>query len=234
MYKNKADEDKKKDKPSKFKLAVIIFVILDLIVAVILFFLLPRYCKKQETGSSTSSSNREPIYNGQSLNNRLINLVNTEIELEGFDNDDINKVISITAEDNYPDSFSVSITFSSSSNIYLYKVNNCKYPEDKNGYDNFVSYLLKDNKELDADIDLNKYDISKDEVINTDKACKYAIYKSISNNKYVSGFYLVNNEYRVYHNIEYINNGDPFSKPCTEVIKEDNILYDLYTYLRTL
>ena len=234
MNKNKTDEDKKKDKSSKFKLAVIIFVVLDIITAIILLFLLPRYCKKPDNGASISSSNREPIYNGQSLSNRLISLVNAEIELEGFDNDDINKVISITAKDNYPDSFSVSITFSSDSYTYLYKVNNCKYPEDKNGYDNFVSYLLKNNKELDADIDLDKYDISKDEVINTEKQCKYVIYKSISNNKYVSGFFSINNEYRVYHNIEYLDNNDPFSKPCTEVIKENNILYDFYTYLLTL
>ena len=231
MNTNKTDEDKKKDKPSKFKIGVIVFVILDIIVAIILFFVLPRYCKKPDTSGASSSSNRESKYNSQQLNTRLINLVNTEIELEGFDSDDINKVISITAVDNYPNDFSVSITCSSDSNIYVYKIDNYQYPEDKNGYDNFVSYLLKDNKELSADIGLDKYAIAKEEVINTDKVCKYVIYKSISNNKYLSGFYSINNEYRVYQHIELTDNTDPFNKPCTEVIKEDNVLYDFYTYL---
>ena len=131
-------------------------------------------------------------------------------------------------------SFSLSISvLSETGRVYLYTADNVSYPEDKSKFDNLVSYLLlEDTPDIfDGDNFALETFNKTEEVISTDKVCKYVISSNISGtSSYLDGFYFENNNYYVYQNKE-VTNDNPFGETATMVIEPSSTLYPYYQRL---
>ena len=227
---NNQQENKKKN----IKKFLLIFFLFDLIVAII--FLLFLGIQRCSGPSSHNSSNPSINYDVEKLDNKFKSIVNSyRLGPGGMSADNIVEVEAVTYIDNYDSgSFSLSITVLSESNkVYLYTANNVSYPEDKSKFDNLVSYLLlEDTPDIfDGDNFALETFNKTEEVISTDKVCKYVISSNISGTaSYLDGFYFENNNYYVYQNKE-VTNDNPFGEAATMVIEPSDPLYPYYQSL---
>ena len=224
-------QDNKKKNVKKF---LFIFFLFDLVVAII--FLLFLGIQRCSGPSSHNSSNPSINYDVEKLDNKFKSIVNSyRLGPGGMASDNIIEVEAVTYTDNYDGgNFSLSITvLSETGRVYLYIANNVSYPEDKSRFGNLVSYLLlEDTPDIfDGDNFALETFNKTEEVISTDKVCKYVISSNISGTAtYLDGFYFENNNYYVYQNKE-VTNDDPFGEAATMVIEPSNPLYPYYQSL---
>ena len=157
--------------------------------------------------------------------------------VDGYDEDNLATVESVTYKDNYPSTFDLGITIRSESNkIYTYSIDNCFYPINKEGYEDFMSYLLLEttSKTLNGDINLSYLEASNEKINTSKRSSYYAISKGLDDSRYLSGFYKENNEYYIYQN-RLINEGeDPFIKDCDQKIISGDTLYEFYRGVATM
>lgn len=224
-------QDSKKKNIKKF---LLIFFLFDLVVALI--FLLFLGIQRCSGHSSHNSSNPSINYDVEKLDNKFKNIVNSyRLGPGSMSSDNIIEVEAVTYTDNYDSgSFSLSISvLSETGRVYLYTANNVSYPEDKSKFDNLISYLLlEDTPDIfDGDNFALETFNKTEEVITTDKACKYVISSTISGTAtYLDGFYFENNNYYVYQNKK-VTNDNPFGEAATTVIEPSSPLYPYYQRL---
>lgn len=240
-------QDNKKQARRTLK-TVMVTVVCTLLVVIILLFVvlicLKGGCNKNKSNSSNTSSSYTKIYDNKKLDIVFKKIVNQRLIVNGFDTDNLKDVYAVSYIDNYPNSFSLSISVSSeSSKMYYYSLDNTSYPDNKDGYDNFVSYLLS----IDSNNDMNYLlepgtgindnvslvyeDILINERINnTSKANNRYYLTSDSGDKHLTGYYVENDIYHVYQYEAYLDNTDPFINDGF-VIDINNPLYGYYKRL---
>ena len=233
------DEEKKiSDKRDTFKVAIISSVSTLILIIIILLLVIfgMKNCSSNNKESSSSSSNvNEPTYyyDTELLNNQFIKIVNFERQAIGYE-EAPSKVITVSDTDNYPNSFSISITATAGNTLYYYNISNYSYSGDTSSYDNCIGYIstLDITARLDGEGAVQTIQSSTvtNETIETDKGNHYVI-SSATPLKYFSGFYLDNNQYKVYNYIEFTDGDNPFNtEPSFKVNSND----PLYGYYQTL
>lgn len=202
-------------------------VVLFLVAIALLIIFGVKRCSKNNSSNNESSSNE--IYDSNQLNDAFKYLVNKKIDKEGL-NDQINNIIAVTYSDNYPNSFSLNISGYNDNKIYYYAITNYSYPSNKNGYDNFVSYLLLNNNYQSIDTDVNLGILTRDNngVITSKTNNKYLIGKSLTDTRFLFGYYVDNDSYYVYHHKEVEEGIDPFISDPSMIINSDSPLYGYY------
>ena len=233
------NEEKKQDKKKDgYKTAIIssVCALLLLIIILLLVIFGCKYCSNihgdHGSYSSADSSSGGPTYNydNESLNNQFIKIVNYERLVAGYE-EAPTRVVAVTYTDNYPNSFSLSITALGGTTVYYYHLDNYSYTGETSSYDNCIGYILTLNisDRLDNTASLSKGD-TLDSAISPNKGGKYVIY-STNPNKYFSGFYYENNEYRIYQHIEFNSGDNPFNEEPTLKVDSTEPLYGYYQLL---
>lgn len=240
-------QDSKKQARRMLK-TVVVAVICTLLAVIILLFVvilcLRGGCNKNRSNSSNSSSSYTEIYDNKKLDTVFKKIVNQRLIVNGFDTDNLKDVYAVSYIDNYPNSFSLNISVSSESNkMYYYSIDNTSYPNNKDGYDSFVSYLLS----IDSNNDMNYLlepgtgindnvsliyeDILINERINNTSRTNNRYYlTSESGVKHFTGYYFEDDIYHVYQYETYLDNTDPFINEGF-VIDINNPLYGYYQRL---
>ena len=225
-------EQPNQEEKSSTKKIVSIFIGLDILLVIIVVLLLClKGCK-----ADNNQSNTEPVIDMVRVNkitDVFRKMVKKNIQYNGFDNDELDKVMAVTYEDNYPDNFSLKLSVTSESKVYYCEVTDYPYDGNKEEYNDFVSYLLLDTTEYRPTIGhVELHPNSKtDTRINTSKSVnRYVISETSSEPKdnYLYGFYKENNEFYVYLDKLIVEGTDPFSNPSNQVIKNDSPLYDYF------
>ena len=126
---NKQIEHGNQEEKSSTKKIVSIFIGLDiLLVIVVVLLLCLKGCKtpvKQPTEPEVIDMVRV-----NKITDVFREMVKKNIQYNGFDNDELDKVMAVTYEDNYPDSFSLKLSVTSETKVYYCVVND--YPYDGN------------------------------------------------------------------------------------------------------
>ena len=228
MAKNNSDNNKENNKPL-FRRILVAFFFIDLIVGVIFLICYFKGCSPFNRTTSSSSSIVTSIDNTdyQQLDNKFKQLVKTQMELDGFDNEEINQVVAITYQENAHISFDLTISAVSESNLYVFSLKDVQYKE---GTDTLVSYLLCNN-ELEGETNLYKEQIKGYEYIA--QAGIYVTSVPISGtSEHKTGYELIDNNYHVRQLIEYKTNDSGVTEGYQTVIIEPGMpLYNYYSYL---
>ena len=228
---NKKIEQGNQEEKSSTKKIVSIFIGLDILLVIIVVLLL---CLKGcKTPVEQPTEPEVDMVRVNKITDVFREMVKKNIQYNGFDNDELDKVMAITYEDNYPDSFSLKLSVTSETKVYYCVVNDYPYDGNKEEYNDFVSYLLLDTTEYkptNSYTELHPY--AKTETrVNTSKTFnRYVIGETSSEPKdnYLYGFYRENNEFYVYQD-KLIEEGiDLFLNPSNQVIKSDSPLFDYY------
>ena len=234
---NKQIEQGNQEEKSSTKKIVSIFIGLDILLVIIVVLLL---CLKGcKTPVEQPTEPEVDMVRVNKISDVFRSIVKKNIAYVGYDDDELDKVMAITYEDNYPENFSLKLAVSSSSKVYYSEVTSYPYDGNKEEYDDFVSYLLLDTtsyRASNAHIELNFTSIT-DLRVNTSKAInRYVISESSSEPKdhYLNGFYKENDEFYVYIDTLIGIDTDPFINPSNQVIKSDSPLFDYYGALLTI
>ena len=230
------DEEKKtNDKRDTLKVAIISSVSTLILIIIILLLVIfgMKNCSSNNKESSSSSSNvNEPTYHydNELLNNQFIKIVNYERLVSGYEEVPTDVVV-VSYIDNYPNNFNISITAKAGNTLYYYHLDNYPYSGDTSSYDNCIGYILTldINSRLDSVSTLLKSNITTEKIV-SDKGDHYVI-SDTDPKKYFSGFYLDNNEYKVYNYIEYTSGDNPFNSEPTLKVGITHPLYGYYQYL---
>ena len=237
------NQEDKQNKRDTFKVAIIssASTLILIIIILLLVILGLKNCSsnKGDYGSySSSSSSNPPAYNydNESLNNQFIKIVNYERLVGGFDEAPTD-VVATTYIDNYPNNFSISITAKAGNTLYYYHLDNYSYNGDTSSYDNCIGYIA--TLDITARLDgagstqtIRTSDITNETIV-TDKGNHYVISKA-DPIKYFSGFYLDNNEYKVYNYIEFTSGSNPFTNEPSFKANSSSPLYGYYQYLESI
>ena len=185
--------------------------------------------------SSSSSNVNEPTYHydNELLNNQFIRIVNFERQAIGYE-EAPSKVVAVSYTDNYPNNFSISITAAAGNTLYYYNISNYSYSGDTSSYDNCIGYIssLDITARLDSvgAVQTIQSSTVTSETIETDKGNHYVI-SSATPLKYFSGFYLDNNQYKVYNYVEFTSGSNPFNTEPSFKANSSSPLYGYYQYL---
>ena len=227
---NKFEQGNQEEKSSTKKI-VSIFIGLDILLVIIVVLLL---CLKGcKTPVEQPTEPEVDMVRVNKITDVFRGIVKKNIAYVGYDDDELDKVIAITYQDNYPDNFSLKLAVSSSSKMYYSEVTSYPYDGNKEEYNDFVSYLLLDTtsyRASNAHIELNYTNIT-DLRVNTSKVVnRYVISESSSEPKdyYLNGFYKENDEFYVYMDTLVGIYTDPFTNPSNQVLKNDSPLFDYY------
>ena len=228
------EENKKTIKTVTISVACTLLFVIIILLIVLLGL---KQCSRasDNSGSSTNDSSSEPTYNYDSelLNNQFIKIVNYERLVAGFD-DAPTKVIAVSYADNYPNNFSISITASAGNTLYYYNINNYSYSGDTSSYDNCIGYIstLDITARLDSvgAVQTIQSSTVTNETIETNKGNHYVISSATPLN-YFSGFYLDNNQYKVYNYVEFISGDNPFNTEPSFKVNSNDPLYGYYQSL---
>ncbi len=227
------DNDDKK-KTLKIVITTIICTLLFIIILLLLILLGLKKCAGDNNGTLPNSSSEPDSsikydYDVNKIDDVFKKIVKNQLIVDGFDEDPLKDVISVTYSDTTT-SFNLYIEVRSDTKVYYYRLSNYPY----SGFDNFIPYLL--SLDLNTKLSLNEGSISLDtylptlETITTDKQCKYLISSNMSGtSKYFSGFYYDNNEYHAYMHKELTSN--PFNDDADLIIGLDSPLYTYYQKL---
>ena len=235
---NKQIEQGNQEEKSSTKKIVSIFIGLDiLLVIVVVLLLCLKGCKtpvKQPTEPEVIDMVRV-----NKITDVFREMVKKNIQYNGFDNDELDKVMAVTYEDNYPDSFSLKLSVTSETKVYYCVVNDYPYDGNKEEYSDFVSYLLLDiteYKPTNSYTELHPYAKTETRVNTSKTVNRYVIGETSSEPKdnYLYGFYRENNEFYVCQDKLVEDGVDPFSSPSNQVIKSDSPLFDYYGALLTI
>jgi hypothetical protein len=225
-------EEKEQDK-KKYTLKVVVTTVIAtlLLIAILLLCVLfgLKNCSNKNNGNQSTSSQ---IVKDEELNNRFLDIVKKQMVGDGYDEDTLTQVVVVTASDNYPNSFTLDITVKSNSKLYYYSASDVNYKDidgNKDSYSNLVSYLKLDKSDyLDGDISLLSETIS-DIHITTTKQGKWTIGVNTSNEYHLSGYYLEDNTFHIYHKRLVNEVDDPFIDTVEDyLVKSGNLLYDYY------
>ena len=229
MTKNKTDNTKEKDKKPLWKKVFLGFVFIDLIVGIIFMICYLKGCTpfNRTTNTSSTSSSLVDTTDYQQLDNRFKQIVKTQMEYDGFGNQDIDQIVAVTYVDNAPTSFSIRISATSMGYLYNLNIKGVQYKE---GTDTLVSYLLCNN-ELEGETNLYKEQIKGYEYIA--QAGIYVTSVPISGtSEHKTGYELIDNNYHVRQLIEYKTNDSGVTEGYQTVIIEPGMpLYNYYSYL---
>ena len=230
------DNDDKK-KTIKTVITTIICTLLFIIILLLLIILGLKKCASDNNGTLPNSSEPDSSikydYDVNKIDDVFKKIVKNQLIVDGFDEDPLKDVISVTYSDTTT-SFNLNIEVRSDTKVYYYRLSNFPY----SGFDNFVPYLL--SLDLNTKLSLNEGSISLDtylptlETITTDKSSyKYLISTNYSGtDKFFSGFYFENNEYRAY--IHKPLTGDPFYQNADLIVDKNNPLYTYYQKLNSV
>lgn len=204
----------------------------DLLVAIFfLVFLGVKQCSQSKSSNSGSSSDSTIKYDTTKLNDAFKYLVDKQMLIDGYD-DTLDKVVSVTCVDTYPNTFSLNITITSENSIYFYNLSGYNYPESKEGYEDFASYLLlNDNyKSLNPTVSMEQADkVDSTNFPTTKTNNNYVVGQN--NHYYFSGSYFENNNYYIYQKKEIESGADPFAQDADQVIDVNSPLYSYYQSL---
>lgn len=233
------DEEKKtNNKRDAFKVAVISSVstlILIIIILLLVIFGMKNCSSNNKEKSSSSSNVNEPTYHydNELLNNQFIKIVNFERQAIGYE-EVPSKVVAVSYTDNYPNNFSISITAIAGNTLHYYNISNYSYSGDTSSYDNCIGYIstLDITARLDSvgAVQTIQSSTVTNETIETDKGNHYVI-SNATPLKYFSGFYLDNNQYKVYNYIEFTSGDNPFNTESSFKVNSNDPLYDYYQKL---
>ena len=221
MAKNKTDDTKENKKPL-WKKVFLGFVFIDAIVGIIFLICYLKGCLPFNNKPNTSlSSTSTPIdyTQGLKLDNKFRDLVKTQMEYDGYDNQELKDVVAVTYVDNTPTSFNLSISVTTDTRLFNLKIENVQYKE---GNDTLVSYLLCNN-EIEGDTDLYSEELFSG--VESTQSSKSVISVSNSGIKHRTGYALVGTEYVIDQLEEYDSNIH------SQTIKQDDALYNYYRYL---
>ncbi len=224
------EEGRKEKVSNTFKVAMITMISTLLLIAILLILVLlgmKRCAPNNSRGSSSESINTE---RNNKISDVFMSVVKKQMVTFGFDNDELKEVNLVAYKDNYPTSFDLNITVSSDTKVYYYYVENVTYPSNKDGYDNFVSYLLLDSTShsLVGSIDLTSLEKSEASFNTSKSSYKAVISKDISDNKYLSGFAYEDNSFFIYQKRLISEGNDPLNGVGDQKISNDSPLFDYY------
>ena len=127
-------EEKEQDK-KKYTLKVVITTVIATLLLIAILLLCVLFGLKNCSGHSKENTSSElPIDSTRNSNiaNVLREIVRKQMVVDGYDEDNLATVESVTYKDNYPSTFDLGITIRSESNkIYTYSIDNCFYPINK-------------------------------------------------------------------------------------------------------
>ena len=235
--KQEQKENNKEKRKQTLKTVVISVICTLLFVILLLLFVILclKNCSAKGNNEQTSSSQPIDTERNNKITDVFLDIVNKQMTFDGYDADELTSVVAVTYEDNYPTNFNLNIIVNSDSKVYYYYASDVNYPDDKSGYDDFVSYLLMNTTDhvLNGDITLSLLE-KTNEVINTSKTSyKAIISKSASNDKYLSGFYYENNNFFIYQKRLIVEGEDSFAGVGDQKIDSMSPLYDYYRGLLT-
>ena len=232
----KQQDNGDKKKTLKTVIITIICTLLFIIILILLILLGLKKCVRNNNGtlpnSGTSDSSIKYDYDADKVDDLFKKIVSNQLSADGFDEDQLTNVIVVTYADNQT-SFNLNIEVRSSTKVYYYRLSNHPY----SGFDNFVPYLLSLDLDNPPHRTLNDGAITMEtfypslETITTDKTSnKYLISTNYSGtDKFFSGFYFENNEYRAYIHKPLVE--DTFKQNADLIIDRDNPLYGYYQLL---
>ena len=229
-------EEKKEQGKRDLKLVItsIVATLLFIIILLLLILLGLKKCARDNNGTLPNSSSEPDSsikydYDVNKIDDVFKKIVKNQLLVDGFDEDPLKDVISVTYSDT-TSTFNLNIEVRSDTKVYYFRLSNYPY----SGFDNFVPYLL--SLDLNTKLSLNEGSISLDtyfptlETITTGKQCKYLISSNMSGTtKYFSGYYYQDNQYYIYQHQELTSN--PFSEISNQVINIDSPLYGYYQKL---
>ena len=229
----KEEEKKQKKRDLKITITSVVCTLLFTIILLLIILLGLKKCSKDNSGLPSNTDQDSAIkydYDVNKIDNVFKKIVKNQLIMDGFDEDSLKDVISVTYSDTST-SFNFNIKVRSESKVYYYQLSNYPY----SGFDNFVPYLL--SLDLDTKLSLNEGSISLNtylptlETITTDKERKYLISTDMgATSKYFDGFYFKNNQYYVYQH-QILDDDNPFNKDSNQVIGLDSPLYGYYQSL---
>ena len=208
--------------------------LLFVIILLLLVLLGLKQCSRVPNNPSSGTSS-EPTcnYNTELLNNQFLKIVNFERQAIGYE-EAPSKVVAVSYTDNYPNNFSISITATAGNTLYYYNISNYSYSGDTSSYDNCIGYIstLDITARLDSvgAVQTIQSSTVTNETIETDKGNHYVI-SSATPLKYFSGFYLDNNQYKVYNYIEFTSGDNPFNTESSFKVNSNAPLYGYYQSL---
>ena len=237
---DKQEQKEERQEENKKTLKTVITSVICTLLFVVILLLLVILCLKNcsnRNNNNTSSSNSisEPTYNydNELLNNQFIKIVNFERQAIGYE-EVPSKVIAVSYTDNYPDHFSISITATAGNTLYYYNISNYSYSGDTSSHDNCIGYIstLDITTRLDSvgAVQTIQSSTVTNETIETNKGNHYVI-SSASPLKYFSGFYLDNNQYKVYNYTEFTSGDNPFNSEPSFKVNSNDPLYGYYQEL---
>ena len=221
-------EGRQEKMSSTFKVAMITVISTLLIIAILLLLLLFGMKKCQ---GNTNSSSEQPI--DTERNNKITevfkDIVEKKMQFDAYDADELKSVAAVTYKDNYPTSFDLNIIVSSETKVYYYYSSNVQYPDNKDGYDNFVSYLLLDttSRALAGDITLTSLEKVDASINITESAYKAVFAKDITDALYFSGFKYKDNSFFVFQK-EGLDCEEAFLGDGNQKISSNDQLFDYY------
>ena len=233
---SKQEVIEEKHSESEKTLKTVVISIICTLLFVVLLLLLVIVCLKNCANKGNSKSSLEPPLDSETnkrINDVFIDIVNKQMTFDGYDNDELLGVVVVSYIDNYPTDFNLNIIVNSDSKVYYYNAEDINYPEDKNGYDNFVSYLLKEsnNHILNGNISLTSLD-KVDTPINTSKTSYKGITaKTSAEDKYISGFTYEEDSFFIYQKRLIVEGNEPFSGVGDQKISSEEPLFDYYRFL---
>ena len=223
-------EDNKEKKHSTIKVVFISVISTLLIVAIILLLTLLGLKKCSSSNNKNNSELPIDTERNNKISDVFKDIVNKQMIFDGYDADTLKSVNVVAYQDNYPSNFNLNIVISSESKVYYYYASDVNYPSDKNGYDNFVSYLLKkdNNHILDGNISLSVLDKTNASFNTSKSSYKAVISKDAGDNKYLSGFTYEDNSFFIYQKRLLTEGEDPFTGVGDQKISNDSPLFDYY------
>ena len=227
---NKNNEEIKEKRKSTLK-TIIITVIVTLLIVILILFLTIFCLKNCSSNNNKNNSGDTPI--DTERNNKITDIfkdiVKKQLDIDGFDLDELETISAVTYNDNYPTSFDLNIVSISDDSVYYYSSANNTYPTNVEGYDNFLSYLLIDETShiLNGEISLNKLNLVNERITTNKSDYKYIISKASNEDRYLSGFYYEDNNFFIYYKHLLIND-DPFIGVGDQLINNTSPLYDYY------
>ncbi len=206
-----------------------IIFINGLMVIIIILFIIFCFINPHENIPNNSSNSSLLPDNSLNINfhNKLIEIVEGEIEDAGFTLEEIEVINAVAIEDNYPNNFSLNIACRSESNVYIYELVEYPYISANENDDTAVKYLTS-LTEIDTnqkDVTMAKYPLA-DEVYSENKTTGY-----ISYNGRFSGYSFSDNVFIVYFDQQIININNPYEGASYISVGQDNQLFDFYSYL---
>ena len=246
------EKQEKKEETKKTLKTIVASVLCTLLFTVILLLLVLLGLKKCGRVSDLDSSSSEPnsseyveIYDNKKLNSVFKRIVYEQAHIDLGEQLDIKDVIAVTYIDNYPSKFDLSITASTDNEVLFYNITSCVYQNDVTGYDNLVSYLLKqdqnsdwiymsDSEEEDTtfSVGVERENKNTAEVLNISKSTSYFMAStSLSSKKHISGYYYQDSKFCVYNRVEYTDSGNPLGSNEGTLIDESSLLYGYYLRL---